>query len=168
MIKWFSDEGLIDIRKKDPTSIQKSGKALFCKSKNKMSDGNNFYISGPCRSFYDYDYDKNGNKIFNFKIVYLQTINENEKIGMFEEIDQYDIMTRYTIFIDNDAIVSNASKNTNLPVCIVTNENKKVIASCNSFKILGPSRAIYDRDKIGMRKTWIETNSEIEIMDLSN
>ena len=71
MIKWFSDEGLIDIRKKDPTSIQKSGKALFCKSKNKMSDGNNFYISGPCRSFYDYDYDKNGNKIFNFKIVYL-------------------------------------------------------------------------------------------------
>jgi len=155
-----------EIRKKAPEYIISSKEALFIRVGNFFAlSGNQFFIDGPCRSFYDFDYDDNGVKKFNFRISWLRTLDISTNISLVK--DETYIPMGKKIIIDSVAIQKNCVPNNNFPICHIF-ENDELKKSCYNVKINGPSMVYYDASREGAYKTWIETNSEIEIMDSSN
>lgn len=165
MIRWYKEIYYKEIRKKAPDLLKKSGKAFFLRVKDKdKMEGNNFYIDGPCKSTYNYNYDSNGHKLFNFKIVWLSTLEEDTNIALYDDNEIYKPMRKNIILIDSENIIMNDNSFTNLPVCKII-ENGKILNECMSFEIQGPSRVIYNSQRKGIFKTWIETDSEIKVID---
>lgn len=132
---------------------------FFVDNKKIMMDCLQVFINGPCESVYGLD-----KRYADFLIFWVLSASEVQPIRT--KINYTPMKKR--ILIDRKTIMSNTGK---LPkdmdnVCCIIDENGKE-TKCMGFQILGPSRIVHNSDN-EKYTVWIETDSEIKIMEKTN